>query len=650
MNTRIIKYFSIFFMLFHFSSAWAVFINGGFESGDFDKWTTSFGYNPGLSGKPPFSEGNIVLKKGGMQILKVLGKTSDPRTDNKLPLPGADNKTAKINDEFGSNHVNIITQKDSISESDRGSDGKLHVRFSYAAVLEDPQHPPEAQPYFYVHLRDTVNGQMLYSEFTYSNQPGRSFHTSNSGGTWKWTDWNNIDIVVPESSLGHSIEITASAADCAYGGHGGYVYLDGFGSTAAPTNAVVSSVSPTSATVGDKGGALTVNGSNFLQGDVVQWNGFSRPTTFVSATRLTAVLQDADYSKAGTANVTVARGTASSNAMPVTINPAVPKLTALTASCTPTTVESKKGGTCSANASYDNSSSKSVTPSWTSSDGMLFYVAGDGAFSTTNANKDTPVTVTASYSENGITKTGTATVTVKAAVVTLTGLTASCPSAVPSGEVGFCMAEATFSDGAKKQVNPSWTSSNPTIATMNGNAILAGNIRPDTDVTLTASYTKGSDTHTATAKVTIQSYFDTQTMGSPCTWPLVSQTMMIVEGSSVKKFGDPLEVTYCMGNFDPTLKYDIYLAVQMPDNSMIFLQSDGLFGTPTFGGKLTPYISNMEIMDEYGPVLSIPSLPNALPTGTYTFLALSVPAGADVMNTANWLGQMAQSQVTLVKQ
>ncbi len=651
MNMRIIKYVSFLAMLFHLSSASAIFINGGFEDGTFDSWTTSYGLNPGLKGAPPFSEASIVVNKGGTPLLRVVGKTSDPRTDNKLTLPGADNHTAKINDEIGNYHLNIITQKDIISSNyDRGSDGKLHVRFSYAAVLEDPQHPPEAQPYFYVHLRDMNNGQMLYSEFTYSNQPGRSFHTSNYGGsTWKWTDWNNIDIVVPESSLGHTIEITVSASDCAYGGHGGYVYLDGFGSSAIASNATIAGVSPTSATVGDKGTTLTVTGANFTQGDVVQWNGFSRITTFVSATSLTAALQDADFAKAGKADVTVARGTASSNAVQVTINPAIPKLTSLAASCAPTTVKSKEGGTCTASAGYDNGSSKTVTPSWTSSDGMLFYLAADGAFSTVNASKDTPVTVTASYTENGITKTATSAVTVKAAEVTLTGLTASCPSEIPSGEVGFCMAEASFSDGTKKQVNPTWTSSNTSIATMNGNAIYAGNIRPDTPVTLTASYTKGSDTRTATAKVTILSYIDIQIMGSPCTSPFINQTMMQVEGSSVKKFGEALEVTFCMGNFDTSLKYDIYLAVTLPDGSMMFLQSDGLFGTPKYGNQLVPYISNMNIMDEFGPVLSIPALPNALPTGTYTFMAVSVPAGTNVMNTSNWIGQMAQSQVTLVK-
>src|SRR4030095_16861634 len=35
---------------------------------------------------------------------------------------------------------------------------------------------------------------------------------------------------------------------------------------------------------------LTVNGSCFVSGSVVRWSGADRPTTFVSATRLTAAI------------------------------------------------------------------------------------------------------------------------------------------------------------------------------------------------------------------------------------------------------------------------------------------------------------------------------------------------------------------------
>ncbi len=323
MRARIWKLLLALAATCYLSNAWAIFVNGDFETGNFSGWTTSVALNNlgGLKLPQPFTEASLNLGSGGTQLLSVVGAVSDPRTDNILPLPGSGKFTAKINDETGSYHANVISQQAAITNADRGTDGKLHVRFSYAAVLEDPSHQPEEQPFFYVHLKDVTNGQVLYFEFTYSNQPSRSFHTSNYGSSvWKWTDWNNIDIVVPESSLGHTLEITAAAADCSLGGHGGYVYLDGFGSqTTIPTNYTVTGLRPSSAKVGGPAFTLTVDGTGFLSSDVIQWNGFSRATTYVSPTQLQASIPASDLATAGTANVTVARGTTSSNTLPFTI-------------------------------------------------------------------------------------------------------------------------------------------------------------------------------------------------------------------------------------------------------------------------------------------------------------------------------------------
>ena len=77
------------------------------------------------------------------------------------------------------------------------------------------------------------------------------------------------------------------------------------------TNAVnssiplLSSISPKSATVGSTGFTLTVDGSNFINGSSVRWNGVDRATSYVSATQLTAAIPAADVAAVGTAQVTV---------------------------------------------------------------------------------------------------------------------------------------------------------------------------------------------------------------------------------------------------------------------------------------------------------------------------------------------------------
>jgi hypothetical protein len=65
------------------------------------------------------------------------------------------------------------------------------------------------------------------------------------------------------------------------------------------------SLSPGSATAGGSGFTLTVNGSNFVSGSTVQWNGSARTTAFVSPAQLTASISASDIATAGAQPVTV---------------------------------------------------------------------------------------------------------------------------------------------------------------------------------------------------------------------------------------------------------------------------------------------------------------------------------------------------------
>jgi uncharacterized protein (TIGR03437 family) len=67
----------------------------------------------------------------------------------------------------------------------------------------------------------------------------------------------------------------------------------------------LTSISPTSALVGGSSFQLTVNGSNFVAGSVVRWNGNDRATTFVSPGQLRAAISATDISFASTSQVTV---------------------------------------------------------------------------------------------------------------------------------------------------------------------------------------------------------------------------------------------------------------------------------------------------------------------------------------------------------
>ena len=90
---------------------------------------------------------------------------------------------------------------------------------------------------------------------------------------------------------------------------------------------LLTSVSPTTATVGGAAFTLTVNGLSFVAGSTVHWNGAARGTTFVGGTQLNAAIQAADLASAGTAQVTVVNptpGGGTSSAITFTIQNAPP--------------------------------------------------------------------------------------------------------------------------------------------------------------------------------------------------------------------------------------------------------------------------------------------------------------------------------------
>jgi hypothetical protein len=64
-------------------------------------------------------------------------------------------------------------------------------------------------------------------------------------------------------------------------------------------------LTPESIAPGESGFTLTINGAGFSHTAVVNWNGSSRPTTFVSSTQLTATIGTSDVATPQTAQVTV---------------------------------------------------------------------------------------------------------------------------------------------------------------------------------------------------------------------------------------------------------------------------------------------------------------------------------------------------------
>lgn len=185
------------------------FVNPGFESGDFTGWThethTWQNQTPGSS-TPPKSA--------------VVGYGTDPIA---FPLQTAfsGSYAGRVNNEDPSYHISSLSQTARAPQSQT-----LELRFYWAAVLEDPSHDPAEQPFLDITAEDLTSGQVLYSKHFFANDPTFSGWQSNQGGNWKSIPWQTVTINL-SAAAGHDIRLRVTAADCALGGHGGYVFLDG---------------------------------------------------------------------------------------------------------------------------------------------------------------------------------------------------------------------------------------------------------------------------------------------------------------------------------------------------------------------------------------------------------------------------------------
>ncbi len=96
----------------------------------------------------------------------------------------------------------------------------------------------------------------------------------------------------------------------------------------------LSSLSPNNATAGSASFTLTVNGTNFISGSAIRWNGVSLTTTYVNATQLTATVPAANITTVSTAAITVftalpGGGTSNSLTFTITSTNPLPTLSSL---------------------------------------------------------------------------------------------------------------------------------------------------------------------------------------------------------------------------------------------------------------------------------------------------------------------------------
>jgi HYR domain/Galactose oxidase, central domain len=93
---------------------------------------------------------------------------------------------------------------------------------------------------------------------------------------------------------GSAFPVGTTTVNCVATDPFGHQASSSFHVTVNPPPPTVSSLSPNTATAGGSAFMLTVDGSDFIDGATVLWNGAARPTTFVSPNTLTAAISASD--------------------------------------------------------------------------------------------------------------------------------------------------------------------------------------------------------------------------------------------------------------------------------------------------------------------------------------------------------------------
>jgi hypothetical protein len=199
------------------------FVNGGFENGDFTGWTQGAGYWNGYWPIIPsdFLPGGTNYNMG-YNASAVVTPGPDPIVGGLLNRVVNGSYAARINDWYNNNSVSVISQT-------VNNYTDPYIYFAWAAVLES-SHGPTDSDNFTLMLTDDTKGTMLYLVSYNSYNNGPMFHPY---GYWYYTDWQVQKLDVSAMS-GDTFTLTLLGSDCPYGGHAGYVYLDGFGNTAPP--------------------------------------------------------------------------------------------------------------------------------------------------------------------------------------------------------------------------------------------------------------------------------------------------------------------------------------------------------------------------------------------------------------------------------
>lgn len=116
--------------------------------------------------------------------------------------------------------------------------------------------------------------------------------------------------------------------------------------------------------------------------------------------------------------------------------------------------------------------------------------------------------------------------------------------------------------------------------------------------------------------------------------PLFAANLALTTNQSIYNAGDALSLSgVIVPTNDAGVPSDIYVAVVLPDGAIQTLNSELVWSE-----VLAPILAATPLANLQAPNFYSLALPAALPSGSYTFFLVAVPAGMPPQNSDTWLG------------
>lgn len=203
----------------------ASFVNGNFEDGTVTGWSLGGGYTQ----TPTDTLDASLYVPGGSRYNAALQTITVTTLGSVDAITGAStvfsgNHAVRVNDANNNYSVSVIAQTVTNYQDNQ-------IAFAWNAVLQD-SHDLHDSDAFNLILRDvTTNTILVNRSYSSASAPGvfSAYHVS-TYDTWYSSGWRTESLDVT-GLKGHTFSLSLLATDCPYGGHAGYVYLDGFGSS-----------------------------------------------------------------------------------------------------------------------------------------------------------------------------------------------------------------------------------------------------------------------------------------------------------------------------------------------------------------------------------------------------------------------------------